>query len=441
MTQRALTSRLPVVLALGLTLVLASTVAAYTRPTTSPPTSVDLLVNQGISNSVVVRLVNMTPYTVEFVESSLADQTNTDRGTHKSLMFAPVGVPGSYNGKGLALPGLNGAWSKNENDYDVFTPSSSGQTTHSYNMLFSWDDQGGTVTDSHVTWVVKNVKGWTDNQGARRTGDAKIGLWFHRNKPSNSLRSEGLEEVCKILTVFLDTIGLMLDPENPIAWWDELVAVKELASSDFEEENSSATGTKMWVASYAYPDPGSACDIAGPQCTPFSIASDVGSDEEGATTDGIATRWASGDDAGGYVGPYIEVTTHILRGKDQTGTGWNGGLPIVIVVLWTQDFFQAALTAYNGTALKACPEGAHLHSLLAGRNRQKFFEFAHLFSTLNPEQRKAYYEIGTELRKHHPISTEQKALLVAMARALEHGHQTLGGRPQHERKEGPSHVH
>lgn len=78
----------------------------YTR---QPPTSADLFVAEGNQKTLVVKIVNLTPYDIQLKDANAgsipslsassvsaedqAEMINRSRNTKKSLMFAPVGVP------------------------------------------------------------------------------------------------------------------------------------------------------------------------------------------------------------------------------------------------------------------------------------------------------------------------------------------------------------
>jgi hypothetical protein len=94
-----------ILLALALIAGAAATASAYTRPTTSPPTDADMVLINGHSWSMGIRILNLTPYEIVEDMSGITAKGSTDisRKTHKSMMFAPVGWPIRLP----AVPGLH----------------------------------------------------------------------------------------------------------------------------------------------------------------------------------------------------------------------------------------------------------------------------------------------------------------------------------------------
>lgn len=75
----------------------AASTAAATDTTISP----NLTIYGSYGNSVLVQILNLTPFDMTYAYGSLSDQQNRDRKTKKSFMFAPVGLPGTICGSGV----------------------------------------------------------------------------------------------------------------------------------------------------------------------------------------------------------------------------------------------------------------------------------------------------------------------------------------------------
>lgn len=85
-------------LAFSLALGLTATASTYTHPTSGdPPTPADLVFIASHSKTLAVQILNLTPYKVDADPSGITALGNTDknRKTHKSFMFAPIGWPAS----------------------------------------------------------------------------------------------------------------------------------------------------------------------------------------------------------------------------------------------------------------------------------------------------------------------------------------------------------
>ena len=212
--------------------------ADYTRNPDLIPTDADLTLIGGRANTVVIRLLNLTPYNIVQDPSHITAMsfTNTDRKTHKSGMFAPIGWPGgSY-----ALRGLSGNWSKvPATGNNIFTPDQTNTWVHPYNFVVTWDDQGGYVENSMMGWTIKNV--YAAGLGPV-TKDVPFRMWFTRVKPENALKGDLFPFISSFVIFGVDLIGVIIDPVNPIAWIDMFVATSEIAKQGFELSNSEETG-------------------------------------------------------------------------------------------------------------------------------------------------------------------------------------------------------
>lgn len=427
----------PCVVAVSVLMVGMATVApAYTRPTTKPPTPADLLLCSGDSHTLGVVVLNLTPYRMSQPDrNTMDDQTNTDRGSKKSFMFAPVGVPGD------GLPALDGTWGADPGNSSckVFTPSPNNHSLHPYPMAFSFAERGGTVKEGHHTIRLEDV--WEDGCHEANKQHVDVGLFFSRIDPDKGLKSEVFKEIVSAVTFILDTIGLVVEPENPLAWYDWFVATMELKNSSFELQNAiDDNTTQAYFAAYPWPDAGSAADVGNGSPSVITYCSKCGA---GETSDGIDAEWGEG--TGGTFAANIVVTTHLLRGNDdaepQTGS-------IAFVTLWPSEMYTAAQAGMATSALKEDPIGRRIHSELARHDPKKVFGFAHLVGSLTPEELATYRETYRALRGHHRLSDEQKALLERLAVAFEKGHTSLervgtDDPPSHERPghDRPAHDH
>ncbi len=402
--------------------------AAYTRPTTQPPTSADLLQCGGKASSLAVFVLNLTPYEIVATgRDTLDDQLDKNRKTKKSFMFAPVGVPSS-------LPPLTGSWTPDPENSTckVFTPGTN-NSVHPYSMVFSFDDRGGVVKEGYFTLSLKKVL--QDGCHPATTDDVDIGFFFTRNDPKKKLVSEVIREISSAITVFVDTVGMIIDPENPIAWYDEFVAASELKDSSFELVNSEDTGgKKMYFAAYPWPDRNSPADMSASQPGVITSCTKCA---PGETSDGVDAGWnaaMSGPFAGGFV-----VTTHLLRGHDPTSalsSPHELNAPVAFVVIWTNELYEAARAAMPDSALEKHENGRKLRSHLGHRDPHRFFALAHLFGSLDAAQLQTYRAAYNSLRARHQLTNEQKVLLARLALAFEQGRTSLADLPGHE---GPDH--
>lgn len=361
----------------------------YTRPDRQPPTDVDLVTREGDQKTIVVQIINLTPYDIQLKDTSAggslcagtsvigcpsltsssvseADQgemMNRDRETAKAFMFAPVGIPRFIPKTPVQAfePPTNPDGSPNPK-YD---PNYYNTETRPYAMVFSWDDHKAYVEHSWVKWTVKNVEycTWYDSKNQvcppdrLEHQDVDLGLWMDRVAPETSEVSSGYFSLASgIMFTSFHTLALFVEWENPMAWVEEAVAVAELAKgvTEFVKENGEEAeqdaGAKIYLASYPIPSPPSigSQGTCGPQF--FLPATSPTADD---AVDGF---WGTNSFDTGLVtlaDTELVVSTQILRGlsapncPDYPGNSKTcdmGRLPIyTITVRRTSDWHAATL--------------------------------------------------------------------------------------------------
>lgn len=345
----------------------------YVRPSSDPPTDSDLLAYDGQEKTVIVEIINATPYDIYLKDTSLSTPppppltstsvTATDQvdmqyryaGVPRSFMFAPVGI--SRYIPGVPLEALNNP-----------DPNYRNTVTKPSTMVFSWDDHTGIIRDNWVKWTVKQVEyctaGYSDPSNrwictSTNHGDADLGLWMYRLE----------QHPDKVDSVFLPTFiksffaegialaGLVTDPVNPLSWISMALATSDLAqgSADFAAANTKAHSgcvfpdslnvadydcNKLYLASYVIPANSSFCSqvshTGSADCNPALMAlrrntcTASGCTVEDKTGDAVASKWEA--DAAGACplaggcsvlgnGPAfapeaeLVVTAHLLRGQ------------------------------------------------------------------------------------------------------------------------------
>lgn len=360
----------------------------YQRPTPTadggPPTSSDLAVQAGAARILTVQLLNLTPYDIQFVDNpgvawsiTSANETamqDTYRWTAKSFMFVPAAIPSLIPGAPAQdfvpeyIKNEQGNWVSNP----AYDPNYKDTTTHPYPMVFAWDDHNGFVVDNWAKWTIKGVKfSWCDDSGPKpvceyRYQNVDLGLWMYRNKPTFKLSSSLLPLLTRALTATVETLALVVEFENPMAWLHEFLAIKETAvtAAEFAKENTQENdGEEMWVASYLVPNPTSSCvrgQAEGYVCDPMQMLL-------GDTGDGVYTQWTA--TMGGpcdqiasnrwqcsnYAAEQqLIVSVHMLRGHKAKQCDPNlypkvcplGSEPLVMItVMREEDFDPTALAA------------------------------------------------------------------------------------------------
>jgi hypothetical protein len=383
--------------------VVVNAAADYVPPNTEPPTKADLLLIGGKSKTVVIQLLNLSPYTITQDVSHITalDSLDKNRDTGKKSMFAPVGWPGT-------LPGLKGTFLQPDTKTNtwVFKPDDTNTTVHPYSFVAAWDDFGGYVEHSTMGWMINNV--YTDTQGTL-THNVPLRFWFTRVKPPGALQSSTFKLICDYIKEFVSIIGVMAFPIPPM-WVHAFTATAELADDMYKTLNTQDTGgDKMYFSAYVAPDTCSNC------ITPTVLSST-------STTDGVDVQWATGADEWAA---NVVVTTHLLRGKDNGLEGFRDGrVPIVNVTVWDAGSYIWAKT-HVLTASTKNTLGKSLNAALGKPELSEYTRFAFLYKSLNPSQRQTFHETLEQFRLGNPLTQQQEQLSKKFIAALEKGQTKL----------------
>lgn len=422
--------------------------AEYVRPSTEPYTQADLASPEGNSKTVVVRLINLTPYTLTQDLSKITASVSLDRNrkTQKSMMIAPVGWPGTL------LP-LKGQWEANETigGAYAFIPSADNSSVHPYSFVVAWDDNGGDVPTSIMAWTAKSVYSSVrfSVNGVPDVKDVPIGLWFTRVNPKVSFYSEIRSLIFATYETVKSFLELLMEPENGWDWISLLIGVDEIKNSTKELNNLRDDGTaKLYFAAYPIPT----CSSCSPSVITYqttnsqTTATDDGDADSGP--DAVDANWAAfGED---HYTSNLVVTTDFQRGFVTPGVGFGSTsnpkrIPTVTVIVWEPGLY--ALARSGGLlSLTSNPLAARLKSVInltsstsdsdAVRQQKlaRVHNFLHLYMSLNPKQQKSFNNALDQLVLNESLQKDEKDLLEKIALALEQGRTTL--QPENP---GPSH--
>ncbi len=340
------------------------------------PTVVDVVLSDEEPHSVIVQILNSTPWEIQFNPSPqaytipdtsiavahLKNVVNTaDRHANKSFMFAPVGVPNK-------IPGI----------------PPGGGSAHPYSFVLSWDDYGGLVQYSSVFWTIKQVQYCFED--CNQIADVPLGLYMSRISPPKKPISDYLKAVIGMVKIIEDTIKIALGD------WQ---AAFELAA-DFKDEATEAAflesqkqtndGVKMYVSSFPPPDVNADCYDTPKDVKCYPSAKDA----DGATD----AEWGNG--FGGPAAAEIVVLTHVRRGTSPT----LGSLPVVMItVMRWQDYWNMQINGSTG-------------ALQGSRGALEPPEMAGWVSKLRPEVRAIFDQFRRLLNKHGVAGSD--ALKVAL---------------------------
>ena len=322
----------------------------------TPPTGVDLVSYGGNANTLVVQVVNLTPYPIQFssASTSMQDQTDQDRKTKKQFMFAPVGVPEFIPGgpKGaFVLPYLPNGQSNPD-----YNPDYINTETRPYSFVLSWDDKAGYVEDNSLIWTIKGVECldyYVNQHYCQPTEDVNLGLFVIRKAASEPTAGYYWDLVKTVLSRALSLVAVVVAPENPRSWTSFFLGTGAIVdksgfniqqmTADEGSEGAAAQNEKWYIAAFPIPARTVPCYTSTPECTPTTDPGD----------DAVQTGW---NVQGGVVQQQIVVTTHLLRGQtaqesckedycsyDQAACrGKLGSVPIAMITVMTTDQWMAS---------------------------------------------------------------------------------------------------
>lgn len=398
------------------------------------PGNADVVTNAGIANTLVVKLVNLTPYDITLKEdqlpnsylfqdpNNLSDQYGTtamDPDVRKSFMFAPMGVPPT-------LPRVP-AEAFNNPDY-VNT------TTKPYNFVLGWDDRDGTVAQNWVTWTIKGVE-CVDPRCTVPAEDVNLGLFITRVDPNKELTAKDYWHLAKdVLIRVTNFVAILVVPENPLAWKDFILSTGEIAKGEAaldDTQNAGDLGKKWYVAAYPFPEPGSYC--AG-QTVPCSPSNSVASDAAEA-------NWSAGN--AGFTQQEIVVTTELRRGVapvqayDCGGSnksdilGKLGSAPVAVVTVMTLDEWLYATTTSMADGIATAPSSSGgkkpsnnsqvaaaaqlLRTTLQQSGRPGILTLVSIIHKLNRQERKVLLDAYETWRAGQPLDVRHQTMLYNLA--------------------------
>jgi hypothetical protein len=373
---------------------------APTATATETNTAAELTIYGSYGNSVLVSLLNLTPFDLTYAYGSLSDQLDRNRKNKKSFMFAPVGLPGTICGTGAyPLQQADGSYQYQFSPAHHTLPEcrerlqdATAPVVAPVPFLISWEDDDGLIKKSSLAWTMHDVicnvapqyvvpgDGCTvvpDFDGTSTyKADIDLGLWFVRSGTDKPPLGKLFADTVSILGT---AIALFENPLNPFTWRDAFLAVKHLAehAQDFDEWNrGDHAGVRMTVRSYPVPRAGSFCAQPDAVCVPQVVGN--------GANDNVTVQWASNfkDGAGNAEGGVV-VVTNVLRSHDAYNNTYLdhngllrccyfkfGSITTVNVTIMTPNQYAAAAIKTVATTTSAAPLRQVLLSNGFGRLRQ-----------------------------------------------------------------------
>lgn len=412
--------------------------------------SSDIVMQEGIAETFVFKMLNLTPYRMELTEASralLAERTgkSQSRTNLGAFAFAPLGVPSVIPPGTIDLAGMLGD-----------------PATHPRNFVLGWHRWGEYPTvQTHLNWVVKDVRYPpcvdSGDPATCTTNDLYLGLWLSYVQPTDALAEGSFTMIQSMTEEMLAFLGVLTDPLNPLAWMAFGFAthnIVEAGTAFGEQQRTPDEGQKVYVSAYVIPDWNRNCFILNnpytwqytghtgePQppayyqsCSPTT--SRTGSEDSDAYDAGW-DKYFAGDGPAALV-----VLTTGLRGRaaHPTPRGANsnedvqlGSLPVVSVVVMTGQQYEMAqallIMSQRPPMATARPGPVDLDKEKVVKEARKFRDkygvedarraLGWTVVSLGPEERLVLREAVLTLLDRNPLQTEQERFLLGLLKRAE----------------------
>lgn len=328
------------------------------------PTYVDLVVWDEWSASVVVQILNATPWDIQFnsspalytlpngkkVFNPAPTMNTTDRHEEKSFMFAPVGVPNTIPGSAAkyfpdickAVAGCVAACTGPGEPRAECTEKEQ-HPGHPYSMVFSWDDHQTDINFSTVWFKIKGLQYCIGSVGCDpQVADVPLGIYMSRISPPKPPITGYIRFAISVLKTIVDMVKW--EPGDLLGAFE---LAKELGDTTSEaallaNQTKAGSGHKMYVSAFPPPDTSKTC-YAAPEDNTCYPAADAADDATAAI-----------NSAGGAAQGSVVVMTHVMRSKSPTSTE-PGSLPVVMITVMRYIDWLASDTHSAATTLTAQP--------------------------------------------------------------------------------------
>lgn len=379
---------------LFLILASVSPVLASSPSTPAHPKYPYIVWDVSIRKTVVVHVLNATPYVMEYKDSTFANAVVSSTtpvqnyaNSAPPIAFTPSGIP-------YKLPAKTGA-----------------------SFAVSWldvnDKAASVLANAYVNFQLDNVDsssmytvaGCTINP---QIGNVRLLLNFDRVKETRNLKSEIYKTILHTSAALVDALEIAMEPANPLAWAGFITASQE-AAEDIKTLNSENQSEDQLFVSAFVPQYNNNMDLLP------GIISLYQSDEGASDYDGITTQQPSGN---GCPQSSLAVGLAVLREKAPDAKSLDGSLPAVFLVVATIQDWTAAGAADATVTRQDSPAGYEISQQLKreGKNgRKALFK---LVRTMNASDLHMMQSAYNSIHAHKPLSQHQEALLAKLAAAF-----------------------
>ncbi len=390
-------------LALTLLLGLTSVPAVYADELASPkyPDRPNVVWNVTSRETVVVHVLNTTPFNMELASSDFADYTANDpqvKDTKASpTAFTPSGIPHKIpakTGASFVVSWLDTAKGSSNNDNNV-------------------------LPDRNMAYTMKQVvSNWPpSNCPNPTTGDITVHMNFNRVKETQtSLYGDIFKLIVSGAALIVDSIEFIAEPINPIPLMGFLISAEEIAATSKEIADRGGSSDQVYFSAYVLPMSNS---LTGNFPAVYNSADTSSSTtaEKAAPYDGLYSQ--HGPTGGGCPQAYIIPAVLVQRETSADDSKLNGNMPVVVVTLATSDDWVAAMKAQTKVTMQASSAGYRITQHLQRTGKKGQVAFIKLSRTLNHNEHVLFDNAYKAIEQKKILTHEEEAFLLRFAEALE----------------------
>ena len=350
--------------------------------------------------TVVVYVANTTPYNMTLKDAGPFIDLPSDPTA--PVIFSPSGIPHK-------IPANYGA-----------------------SFVAAWKDAGDSVyKEADLTYTMDNVDVSNIFQppvcsGKNQTGcctnpyKGSIDIHFELDRvkkdSAKDLKAEFGQLIFHSVHAAVD-FGEFVTEGNPVALLKFMKAADEM-TNNVKEINSQKNSDydQLFVNSYVVNYKNDLSYVPGLVAQVIEPGSKNNDLSDYAPNDGIATQQP---DANGCTQSGIVAAVSVLRAQVPDHGTFNGGLPTVLVALFTEADWRTVNTSQVSVSAQESPAGYKIKQQLQREGKTGLKAFRTLVHSLSPQDFRLMSEAYGSITAHKKLTHEQEAFLVRLAGALE----------------------
>ena len=372
------------------------------KPTTpSYANRPNLVWNVPDRETVIVHVLNTTPYDLEYVNSDFHDFSQSHvQSTHSYAyprVFTPSGIPHK-------IPSKTGA-------------------TFVVSYIDTLDSKGhwDVVNNLNMTYIMRNidVTGHVDPKACANNvtkGDVTLLLNFNRVVESqDSLKGDVFKLIVAGTSMIVSTIGMIVEP-NPLPVIEFLISAQEIAVTSKEIADRSGGSDQNYFSAYILPIGNSTTNGF-----PYVYMTENPKDyTDGSTAAQYAGLYSQQSSSGGCPQASIVSAVMVQRDTGPSDKTLDGNMPVAFVTLATLQDWISAMKAQQAQTPSSSAAGNRISQFLKREGKNGNVAFVKLARTLNDKEFNLLETTYDDLLKKKLLSRLEEDFLAHFADALEH---------------------